>query len=143
MRPLDGGGQARNGPVIDDVVGRIADIKNIVVNEVPADLIFLIEVVINLDQVLRLVVVSQAQVAEVAARVSQQRCGQRSTRGGGWPIGDCSSDGCRCRNGSVRHCGSAQSLVLLSAKEKKFVAVPVEMAGDPDGAANGVTKIVI
>ncbi len=58
MRPGHRARKAGDRPVIDDVVGRITNHLHIVVNEMSADLVLLVHVVINFDQIFRLVIVS-------------------------------------------------------------------------------------
>lgn len=77
MRPLEGRRKARQLPLEGHVVGRIAQARVVVVDEVSIGVVFLIQVVIHLNEILLLVRRRAVQIAGRADRVEKQECTAR------------------------------------------------------------------
>ena len=62
MYPVDGRSKTGEEPVEDDELCGITSVLGVVVNEMAADLILFIQVVVNFDQVLRLIIAGDIQI---------------------------------------------------------------------------------
>src|SRR6185437_9305776 len=111
-------------------------------HEMAVDLVLLVQVVVDLDQVLRLVVVVGTVVPEDAAGRGDDRRHQLAA-GSRRRSRQSRSDlrGGRCREALWR--GIPQAIELLADKKEHLVAILVEDARNPDRTAEGVAEIVV